>query len=182
MFSLGIKERHTKLDWGLILAVGALMLLGWPLSIARPWPMNPPPSRRGIASGFHASHLGRGRPEWSRPDLPGGLPYPRAVSLVAYWATILLLVIVLIPGIGATHGWGARRWLDTGIFQVQPSEFAKLSFILAMANFLSRPQDELRSWECILEGPGHDGRAFCAHYEGTRPGIGVDFIANGAGK
>jgi len=50
----------------------------------------------------------------------------------------------LIPGIGTTHGWGARRWIDLGFFQFQPSEFAKLAFILAQAHFLSRPIDELR--------------------------------------
>src|SRR5580765_4185388 len=33
-------------------------------------------------------------------------------SLVIYCITILLLIVVLIPGIGKTHGWGARRWLD----------------------------------------------------------------------
>src|SRR3954464_12980129 len=65
-------------------------------------------------------------------------------SLVAYWITILLLVAVLIPGIGKTHGWGARRWIDLGFFQAQPSEFAKLSFIFAQAHFLSRPADELK--------------------------------------
>src|ERR1043165_9446167 len=65
-------------------------------------------------------------------------------SLVGYWATILLLIAVLIPGIGKTHGWGARRWIDLAFFQAQPSEFAKLSFILAQAHFLSRPADELR--------------------------------------
>src|SRR5207248_6825441 len=46
--------------------------------------------------------------------------------------------------IGSTHGWGARRWINLGFFQAQPSEFAKLAFIMAMANFLSRPADELR--------------------------------------
>ena len=66
-------------------------------------------------------------------------------SVVAYWTTILLLVAVLIPGIGTTHGWGARRWIDFGPFQMQPSEFAKIGFILAEANYLSRPLDELRS-------------------------------------
>jgi rod shape determining protein RodA len=65
-------------------------------------------------------------------------------SLVAYWVTILSLVAVLIPGIGTTHGWGARRWIDLGVFQAQPSEFAKLSFIFAQAHFLSRPPDELK--------------------------------------
>ncbi len=33
-------------------------------------------------------------------------------SFVVYWATILCLVAVLIPHIGTTHGWGARRWID----------------------------------------------------------------------
>jgi rod shape determining protein RodA len=65
-------------------------------------------------------------------------------SFVAYWAAIFCLVAVLIPKIGSTHGWGARRWIDLPLFQFQPSEFAKLAFILAAAHFLSRPPDELR--------------------------------------
>jgi len=65
-------------------------------------------------------------------------------SYVLYSLTIVLLVAVLIPGIGTTHGWGARRWIDLGFFQFQPSEFAKLAFIAALANFLSRPVEELR--------------------------------------
>ena len=64
-------------------------------------------------------------------------------AMVFYWVSIIPLLAVLVPGIGATHGWGAMRWIDLGFFQFQPSEFAKLSFILAMAHFLSRPVDEL---------------------------------------
>jgi rod shape determining protein RodA len=75
-------------------------------------------------------------------------------SLVIYWATILCLVAVLIPKIGSAHGWGARRWIDLPLFQFQPSEFAKLSFILAMANFLSRPPDELRRPAVFWKGIG----------------------------
>ena len=74
-------------------------------------------------------------------------------SLVAYGAIIQLLVAVLIPFIGTTHGWGARRWVDLGPFSLQPSEFAKLALILAMGNFLSRPPDELKSarifWQAL---------------------------------
>jgi len=65
-------------------------------------------------------------------------------SFVAYWIAILLLIAVLIPGIGKTHDVGARRWIDLPFFQFQPSEFAKLAFILAQAHYLSRPPDELR--------------------------------------
>jgi cell division protein FtsW (lipid II flippase) len=64
-------------------------------------------------------------------------------SFVGYWLMMLLLLAVLVPGIGSMR-FGARRWIDLGAFQFQPSEFAKLAFILAQAHFLSRPADELR--------------------------------------
>jgi rod shape determining protein RodA len=73
-------------------------------------------------------------------------------SFVAYWVMILALVAVLIPHIGSMR-FGARRWIDLGFFQFQPSEFAKLAFILHLGNFLSRPVDELRQpkvfWQAI---------------------------------
>jgi rod shape determining protein RodA len=75
-------------------------------------------------------------------------------SLIIYWGMILCLVAVLIPHIGTTHSWGARRWIDLPLFQFQPSEFAKLAFILAMANFLSRPTDELRQVHIFWKGIG----------------------------
>lgn len=64
-------------------------------------------------------------------------------SDVIYVGSILLLIAVLIPGVGAMR-FGARRWIDLGFFQFQPSEFAKLGFIIAQANYLSRPPEELR--------------------------------------
>ncbi len=75
-------------------------------------------------------------------------------SFVAYWGAIVCLIAVLIPHIGTTHGWGARRWIDLGPFQFQPSEFAKLAFILAAANFLSRPVDELQQRSVFWKGIG----------------------------
>lgn len=75
-------------------------------------------------------------------------------AMLAYWGSITLLVAVLIPGIGVTHGWGARRWIDFGPFQCQPSEFAKLTFIVALAHFLSRPADELRQPQIFWKACG----------------------------
>jgi rod shape determining protein RodA len=75
-------------------------------------------------------------------------------SLVAYWAMIICLVAVLIPFIGKTHGWGARRWIDLPFFQFQPSEFAKVAFVLAGANFLSRPAEELKQPMIFWKGIG----------------------------
>jgi rod shape determining protein RodA len=74
-------------------------------------------------------------------------------SFVVYWAMIISLIVVLIPGIGTVHG-GARRWINLPFFQFQPSEFAKLAFILAMAHYLSRPADELKQPENFWKGIG----------------------------
>jgi rod shape determining protein RodA len=62
-------------------------------------------------------------------------------AMVAYWGSIVLLLLVLFFG---TSRAGARRWFDMGFFSLQPSEFAKLAFILAQAHFLSRPAEELQ--------------------------------------
>jgi rod shape determining protein RodA len=72
-------------------------------------------------------------------------------SFVIYWAMIVCLLAVLV--IGTVHG-GARRWIDLHVFQFQPSEFAKLAFILAAANFLSRPPEELKEYDVFWKGIG----------------------------
>ena len=52
-------------------------------------------------------------------------------------ASIVMLVLVLIPGIGKAS-YGARRWFHIGSFNFQPSEFAKIAMMLYTADFLSR--------------------------------------------
>jgi len=74
-------------------------------------------------------------------------------AFVFYWICIAMLVVVLIPGIGAER-YGARRWFDLGITQFQPSELAKVAFLLAMAQFLSRPREELQHRPVLLKGLG----------------------------
>src|SRR6185312_1242170 len=74
-------------------------------------------------------------------------------SFVGYWIMVICLIAVLIPHVGSMR-FGARRWIDLSFFQFQPSEFAKLAFILAMANFLSRPADELKQSRVFWQGMG----------------------------
>ena len=74
-------------------------------------------------------------------------------SFLVYWVCIGLLVLVLIPHVGA-YRFGARRWFDLGFFQLQPSEFAKLAYIFAMTHYLGRPRAELRKVPVFFKGVG----------------------------
>ncbi len=72
-------------------------------------------------------------------------------ALLAYWFSILLLVGVYVIGV---ERLGAKRWIDLGLIQFQPSEFAKLAFLFAVANFLSRPVGELASPALFMKALG----------------------------
>ncbi|MBI4134837.1 MAG: putative lipid II flippase FtsW [Candidatus Sungbacteria bacterium] len=57
---------------------------------------------------------------------------------------LILLGIVLLPTVGVElHG--ARRWIDLGSLTFQPSEFAKLAVVLALAWWFSRAGSRARS-------------------------------------
>ena len=57
-----------------------------------------------------------------------------------YWATVGLLVSVFFFGVTI---YGARRWLDLGFFNFQPSEMAKICILLVGARILAREQGSL---------------------------------------
>jgi len=55
-------------------------------------------------------------------------------------ASLLLLVLVLIPHVGKVV-YGARRWLPLGIMNFQPSELAKLAITLYASDYMVRKMD-----------------------------------------
>jgi cell division protein FtsW len=59
--------------------------------------------------------------------------------------TLLLLILVLIPGFGKVVN-GARRWLGFGSLYLQPSEVAKLSMVLFSAASLTVNQEKITSF------------------------------------
>ena len=63
-----------------------------------------------------------------------------AASYFLYGIVLLLLVAVFIFG---RERFGAQRWLEIGGFNLQPSEFTKLSLIFTLAYYLGRRKDKV---------------------------------------
>jgi len=139
-----IAEKPARIDWVLLCALLGLMALGvlfihsaryaTESSAGVPW-FKQLHFRQAV---FYTLGLGA-------LAMTCLIPYQTLArwSYLGYWASILLLLLVLIPHIGALR-FGARRWIDLGVFQLQPSEVAKIAFIFALGNFLARPLEELK--------------------------------------
>jgi cell division protein FtsW len=72
------------------------------------------------------------------------LPYQvyRKLTPLLMIMTLLLMIVVLIPGIGKQVG-NARRWIRFMGFGIQPSELLKLTLIIWVAGFLVRKKELL---------------------------------------
>ena len=66
---------------------------------------------------------------WQKLALPGLL------------VTLLLLVVVFIPGVGV-RALGAHRWINFGLFILQPAELAKLTLIVYLSAWFSGKEKE----------------------------------------
>ncbi len=78
----------------------------------------------------------------------------KVMAVVAYSATMVLLVAVLV--FGFTSG-GAKRWISVGGISLQPSEFAKTGLIMILALYYSADTERVkfrkgRFWSSLLYG------------------------------
>lgn len=62
-----------------------------------------------------------------------------------YWISVLILLLVLIPGLGLSSN-GATRWIDLKFIQFQPSELTKIGLIVFYAGYLADHKSELKSF------------------------------------
>lgn len=63
--------------------------------------------------------------------------------------SIVLLVLVFIPGIGVEN-YGAKRWLNLGITTIQSSEIAKFGFVVWCSAYLSTNYKKVKTFKGIL--------------------------------
>lgn len=65
-----------------------------------------------------------------------GVEFYKLLTYQLYIISILLLLLVFVPGMGL-QSFVSTQWIKIGAFTFQPSELAKLSIILIVANFFS---------------------------------------------
>ena len=90
----------------------------------------------------------------------GGMLFFASVRLQLIWRaanwgmlfSLLLLLFVFVPGLGqsvdSSHG-SFKRWLNLGIFTIQPSEFSKIALLVFLAYVLS--QEKARGIYSLLK-------------------------------
>jgi cell division protein FtsW len=74
----------------------------------------------------------------------------RRVRVVLPLATLVLLVMVLVPGIGAAPTGGSTRWIGVGSLRLQPSELMKLAMAVFAADLLARRADRLEKTRAVV--------------------------------
>jgi rod shape determining protein RodA len=69
------------------------------------------------------------------------------IANILYWLIVVSLLGVFVVGSSAQ---GAARWFSVGPLQLQPSEFAVLALILAVASYCSRRESEGLAWRDVF--------------------------------
>ncbi len=73
--------------------------------------------------------------------------YYAAFSRPMYIATAALLAVLFVVG---KVSFGAKRWLDTGLFFIQPAELAKIIMVLVLADFFARHRDDVKDLRWVF--------------------------------
>ncbi|HKS38612.1 MAG TPA: FtsW/RodA/SpoVE family cell cycle protein, partial [Verrucomicrobiae bacterium] len=149
MFEPHLNERRSRVDWQMIAALVGLMVIG----VLFIYSARPPGETTVWYNQFHIRQI-----VWYAVGIGAAvlvclIDYHSLArwAVVGYWLSIALLLAVF--AVGSVRG-GARRWIDLGPFQLQPSELAKLAFIFIQAHFLSRTTDELQLPGLFLKSVG----------------------------
>jgi cell division protein FtsW len=153
------RERHEP-AYALLLAVMALTAIGivmvYSASSVRSYISSADPAAQGLEQLVWAGIGLTGLVVAMRIDFR----HLRYLAIPIYVITLVLLVVVLVPGIGSEIN-GSRRWIVIpGVGTLQPAEFAKLAVVLYLAHWLDRRGRAVRSfWNglvpfALLVAPG----------------------------
>jgi len=137
--------RWTNLDWHVLLIAALLLSIGLAFVSAMS-SADESNGRVGVDGVNFGSHVQKllvaapafflglaARPRWLRRN-----------AFAAWGVSLILLVLVFVVGDARN---GSRRWIDLGLFDLQPSELAKVGVILGLAAALDHLRlKSLREW------------------------------------
>ena len=142
--------RRTGLFLVLFLAVAALVLLGLVMALSA----TAAPSLSGTDSAWS---LFKSQATWLAVGSVAVLALLRVdyhrwrrPAALSMGASLLLLALTAVPSVGLSAN-GARRWLGVGTIVFQPSEVAKLAFVVFVADLLSRPERPMEDARSTLQ-------------------------------
>lgn len=70
------------------------------------------------------------------------------ISYIVYGVALVLLIGVELFGV---TGGGAKRWIDIGVFNLQPSEIMKLALVLALARYFhTKSHSETEEYSTLI--------------------------------
>ncbi len=128
-----VKERLGRMDWLLNVAAGILIVLGILFIYSASFQSDELPVtgfyRRQIVWAVIGIGLYLGMTLWD---------YRRVAELAGWIYALAMVLLVLVKFVGH-EVYGANRWLFVFGIQIQPSEFAKLALIIAVARYWGRP-------------------------------------------
>lgn len=140
------RERLRQRDWTpdaikIVIITGLLLLAGLVMSFSA--------SVVDAAEGGDAFGILRRQMAWAAIAIPAFLvvstldhAFLRRMSWIGLILALAGLVAVLIPGVGVMRG-GAQRWIAFGPMVVQPSEVAKLTTLIWLADVLDRKRPKM---------------------------------------
>lgn len=129
--------RHTS--WAITACASAIVALGLAFIYS---------ASLGMGEGAGSAYVAR-QAAWAAIGLASAAllaatDYRRLASSAYLLYGVCILVLVLLVAASDARR-GARSWFSIGAFAVQPSEFAKIVLILALARYLSREDAPRRS-------------------------------------
>lgn len=138
-----VLKSSGKIDKGFLYATGALLVVGLAVlaSASGPVGFNRFGSSfyfierqfiQGVIPGLIAMFIGYKIP----------LYFWKKHAILFLAISILLLIMVYVPGLGSELGTFAKRWVNIGGFTFQPSEIAKMTFLFYLAAWLASRGDE----------------------------------------
>jgi rod shape determining protein RodA len=124
--TLSMGDKLLEINWGLVLLIAIIASIGFAMLYS-------------VAGGSFMP--------WSAPQIVRflvglGLLVVAALVDIRRWMSLaypaygIALVLIIATTIAGHVGLGAQRWITLGPLQLQPSEFMKISLVLALSRYL----------------------------------------------